>query len=285
MKKSIFLLFFIALLSLTGCKTTMKVKGIPQKKLPALVINTPVVIFEEEDSLPTNHPKTYIGSFKIRDGGTTLDCNYERVLEIAKAKARKVGGNAIKITQHKLPSIHWSTCHRINFQVWKLQNTRPYEKQMIWNTNRKLSWKEFQGKPEKQAPSFLCGKIRAQFQGQNFFNGKGHISVMPIVEYDCSWVQADYKLDSELTYNRVKFDLLELYARKMRKAFTEAHIKTRKDWNKKAPEIYTEIGKAYKKEVHQLDKETYYGTYPMGVWRWSFLTHQKLKNLQQYASD
>lgn len=284
MKKETLYVFLLLSSCFFSCKTGIKLEGSPTKQLKALRNNAPVVVFEIKDSLPTNQSTTFLGNFKLKDGGTTIDCNYERILQIAKEKARKVGANAIKLTEHKKPSTYWSTCHRIKFQLWKLENTRPYERQLIWSADRELTWKEFQGSPENKAPSFLCGKISAQFQDQNLLTGKGHIHILPIINFDCSWVHADYKTEAQLTYNQVKFDLLEVYTRKMRKAFADAQLESHKKWEIQAPKIYTEIGKAYRKEVDQLDRETYYGTYPMGIWRWSFLTHKKLEDLQQYAT-
>jgi len=41
-----------------------------------------------------------LGKIKIGDTGFSTDCSYEKAIEIAELEARKVGGNAVKITKH-----------------------------------------------------------------------------------------------------------------------------------------------------------------------------------------
>jgi hypothetical protein len=47
------------------------------------------------------------------------------VIEKAKTESRKVGGNALKITQHKTPDF-WSSCHRITAEVLKIEGLDNY---------------------------------------------------------------------------------------------------------------------------------------------------------------
>ena len=63
-----------------------------------------------------------MGTIKIGDSGLSSNCDYDTVLELAKTEARKVGGNAIKITEHKPPSAMGSGCHRITASVLYIKN-------------------------------------------------------------------------------------------------------------------------------------------------------------------
>jgi hypothetical protein len=63
-----------------------------------------------------------LGQVKIGDTGFSTNCDYEVVIENAKLEARKVGGNAIKIIEHKLPNPLGSTCHRITAKILKVDN-------------------------------------------------------------------------------------------------------------------------------------------------------------------
>ena len=63
-----------------------------------------------------------MGTVKIGDSGFTTNCDWNTVIEQAKVEARKVGGNAIKITEHKPPSAMGSSCHRITASVLYIKN-------------------------------------------------------------------------------------------------------------------------------------------------------------------
>ena len=72
-----------------------------------------------EDEIPDK--SEILGECKIGDSGFSTKCDYNTVLETLKSEARKVGGNAIKITKHKSPDFG-STCHRMTATILKLTN-------------------------------------------------------------------------------------------------------------------------------------------------------------------
>lgn len=75
-----------------------------------------VTIVELKEDIPNGAEK--IDDIKVGDG-MRISCTYEKTLEIAKEKARKLGGNLVKITEHKYPD-GWSSCHRIKAEVYKI---------------------------------------------------------------------------------------------------------------------------------------------------------------------
>lgn len=70
-----------------------------------------VVVFREGATLPEDIK--IIGKTEIGDSGFTVNCGLDTMIEKAKIEARKIGANAIVITQHILPSIWGSSCDRI----------------------------------------------------------------------------------------------------------------------------------------------------------------------------
>jgi hypothetical protein len=65
---------------------------------------------------------TRVGAVKVWDSGFTTDCNYDKVMSLAKQEARKHGGNILQITTHKTPDI-LSTCHRIEASILRTTQT------------------------------------------------------------------------------------------------------------------------------------------------------------------
>ena len=117
MKKVSLVLLLVAIFILNSC--TPKVSTTISKSYPALDYREDVKVFGIQDSEPANAEE--LGIVKIGDAGFTKDCGLDLVLEKAKAEARKVGGNAIKIIDHNPPSFG-SSCHRITAKILKVDN-------------------------------------------------------------------------------------------------------------------------------------------------------------------
>lgn len=96
-----------------------KVSTTISKSYPALDYREDVKVFGIQDSEPANAEE--LGIVKIGDAGFTKDCGLDVVLEKAKAEARKVGGNAIKIIEHNPPGFG-SSCHRITAKILKVEH-------------------------------------------------------------------------------------------------------------------------------------------------------------------
>ena len=86
------------------------------KTYPALGYEETVTIIELNEKSPEN--AEILGEISVGDTGFSTKCNYETVLDKAQLEARRVGGNAIKITKHKKPDL-WSSCHRIKATILK----------------------------------------------------------------------------------------------------------------------------------------------------------------------
>jgi len=281
--KNIYLLLIFSIL-LSGCSTTMKVKGTTENSLQPLKIYESVVIIEENESIQPNESNLKIGVFEIKDGGLSLDCSYERVKSIAKNKARSIGGNSVKILEHKLPG-KWSTCHRIKFEVYKLEDISNFQKELVWSSNNKLKWEFFKGAPKMARTSQFCGYIDVQFNDVNFLNGKGEVNVSPIFLFECSYVQPLEKDRILLEYNQVKFDLLEVYSRKMRSEFFKSEIDNQEKWLKFAEIIYTKVNTEYETDIYNLEAETNFGeNYPELI-SWKYKVENDIKELTKFSTE
>jgi hypothetical protein len=77
--------------------------------------DTEIAVLEENDLIPPGIEK--IGQVTIGDN-MRISCDYDRTIDQAKEKVRKMGGNVLKVTEHKRPNA-WSTCHRIKGDVYR----------------------------------------------------------------------------------------------------------------------------------------------------------------------
>lgn len=117
MKKVSIVLMLGTIFILNSCAP--KVSTTISKSYPALDYREDVKVFGIQDSEPANAEE--LGIVKIGDAGFTKDCGLDVVLEKAKAEARKVGGNAIKIIEHNPPGFG-SSCHRITAKILKVEH-------------------------------------------------------------------------------------------------------------------------------------------------------------------
>jgi len=102
-------------LILSSC--TQRISTSISKNYAALESTQIVKVIDIDDAVPVG--SELLGEVKIGDTGFTNNCDYEAVLSDARIEARKVGGNALKIVDHKYPDM-MSTCHRIKADIYKV---------------------------------------------------------------------------------------------------------------------------------------------------------------------
>lgn len=118
MNKRIILSFFSFVLLFYGCSP--KISTRINKTYSPLNYKEDVLVLGLNDKIPDNAQQ--LGEVKISHTGFTTNCSYDVVLDKAKLEARKVGGNVIKITEHKPPANMGSNCHRIKALILKVED-------------------------------------------------------------------------------------------------------------------------------------------------------------------
>lgn len=104
-----------ALLFLVGCAP--KIRTNIAQKYPPLDFHEEVWVIPN-DTIGKNETEV-LGTVKVGDAGMTTNCSYTVVMEKAKEEARKSGGNAIRVIEHKTPDF-MSSCHRITAEVLRI---------------------------------------------------------------------------------------------------------------------------------------------------------------------
>lgn len=104
MKSKIFL--FVSILLLNSC-SPLVVKQV-FKLYPPNQSPESVKVFLEDEEYPSGYEK--IAGLKVGDSGTTTNCGWDQMMSVLKQETAKMGGDAVKITQHIPPG--WSSCHQ-----------------------------------------------------------------------------------------------------------------------------------------------------------------------------
>ncbi|MGV9011943.1 MAG: hypothetical protein ACOH13_05060 [Flavobacteriales bacterium] len=104
-------------ISMVACAP--KVRTTLAKTYPTLDFKQKVSVIGISEEVPQD--AIVIGSVKVGDSGFSTNCGWDVVIEKAKMEARKVGGNALKITEHKPPGLS-SSCDQITATILKVQD-------------------------------------------------------------------------------------------------------------------------------------------------------------------
>jgi hypothetical protein len=118
LKESVLIPVILGLLALGSCAPKVITKV--NKTYPAAQYNQEVRIFDIEEITPAE--SEVLGQIVIKDNGFSINCGYEEVMNLARIEARKLGGNALKIIDHRWPSTFGSSCHQINATVLLISN-------------------------------------------------------------------------------------------------------------------------------------------------------------------
>jgi len=112
-------LVLLVILPLLFCSCGPKVLVTIQKKYPTTDYRQNIEVLGLGDNIPENSEK--IGEIKVGDTGVSINCGYDVGIRKAKEEARKMGGNIIKLADHKTPDI-LSSCHRMLFVVLRQED-------------------------------------------------------------------------------------------------------------------------------------------------------------------
>jgi hypothetical protein len=221
----------------------------------------------------------FIGQIEVKDNGLSINCDYWTVLEQIKNEARKTGGNLIRIDEHKKPSTFGSSCHQIKASVFRVDNPRPFEKLIYWNSNRKLAIDDFKG-PITNRP-FQA----ATFSGIEYYikpkSSKGGFDIVVRTQFDCfrSYFKPSDSDSSVLAHEQLHFDIAEIYARR----FFQELLKTQLDpfdFSNQANKLLNDITTELSQKQDEYDSEVYKN--PELQEKWNSWVSSELEKYSEY---
>ena len=130
------------------------------------------------------------------------------------------------------------------------------EEKMFWQKNRRLTWDDYKGKRKKvfAAASTVYSMYRNVYQdsAKNLM-----VSVKAVFYPNDSW-KGSYIDDALLAHEQRHFDIVELYARKLRKQVSEITVKNKSDAAQKLDSLHAVIAKEMDAFQDTYDKDTDY---------------------------
>ena len=128
---------------------------------------------------------------------------------------------------------------------------------MVWQNNRKLTWNDYQGKPQHNrfaAASTVYSMYRHIYKDPN---GNITASIKACFYPKDSW-KGHYIDDALLAHEQKHFDIVELYARKLRKQLMQINVRSEEDAQQKLDSLYKIIDADMDAYQDKYDEETNY---------------------------
>ncbi len=159
--------------------------------------------------------------------------------------------------------------------------SKKYDNKISWNSNYKLKWSDFKGKPEAYSSEVAMAATSIQYYTE-ISNNQFKYTIAPYFYPNISWSKKNAQFDKVLAHEQLHFDITELYARKMRQAFSNK-VKSAKD-HKLASSIFDKIMKDWDEEQERYDRETNHGINDEQQQKWILYIEQQLNTLSDFAT-
>ncbi|WP_411894898.1 hypothetical protein [Winogradskyella sp. A2] len=196
-----------------------------------------------------------VGSVKATDNGMSVNCTYYENINSLKKLAMQSGANVIKITRQKIPD-KWSTCNRLWADIYRVDDPKLLETQIEWSEDRKLTWDDFKGKPDRENYPNALALTNSGFgyeSGNNMFK-EGEVFVQSVFNTNSSWVLQEGRTDYVLRHEQIHFDITEIYSRKLRKELADAKVTSSELLRAKT--IFDKVFNEMQKRQEKYDRET-----------------------------
>jgi len=166
------------------------------------------------------------------------------------------------------------------------QTSMSQDKEIQWRADEKLTWNDFQAKPDYSHPyaAITYSGISYGFSA-DIINGevKVNYDINCFFVVNKSWVKKRYLNDNELlVHEQLHFDITELFVRKFRKKLSEMTFS--KNVKSEIKTVYKAITKDKVKMQELYDEETDHSKKKIKQKEWEVSIASQLQNLIQFAS-
>jgi hypothetical protein len=153
-----------------------------------------------------------------------------------------------------------------------------------WRPDRKLTWEDFKGKPDRHLEANVAARTSCRFGILVDTSNASNVTVVVTNEFirHQSSVRPERKTPSLLAHEQLHFDLCEVYARILREKLTNTRLSLH-NANRVATDIFLEVYKTYKERQWAYDEETHHGLEQAPQQRWAQNIEKELAALSAYA--
>ncbi len=156
---------------------------------------------------------------------------------------------------------------------------------IAWSDEVKLTWEDFKGRPDRSSPFVAMTNSGIVFSYQ-LTSDNGNLSLTTEVEAQfhpqMSWHKPEKVNDHVLQHEQGHFNITEIHARKLKKAF--AGYMVTKNYEKELTAVFTRIKGERQAMQDRYDKETNHSQIKEKEAEWQTLINNELKELEQWKN-
>jgi hypothetical protein len=154
---------------------------------------------------------------------------------------------------------------------------------ITWSKDRKLTWSDYRGKPK---PRFAAASTVYSL-GRFVKKEGGKLKAVIEAYFYCkdSWKKDDWINDEVLAHEQKHFDIVELFARKIRKKLAGMTFKDQNDAEEKVESLYQVLNQEMDVYQDQYDNETDGSMDGDGQRKWNKKIADEIKALDAYSSS
>ncbi len=163
-----------------------------------------------------------------------------------------------------------------------VNNTSSKEDVIVWNDEVVLSWSDFKGEAKSDNNHIAMSRCGIHMEQSSYAlpHGKPTYSFYAFFVPASSWYLKDKVSDKILLHEQLHFDVAELYARKLRKIFSEIIVSP-----VSSKTVFEKVYKEYRSMQQQYDKETQNGINEEAQKRWVLKIRNGLEQNSKYKID
>lgn len=128
------------------------------------------------------------------------------------------------------------------------------EEVIVWQKNRKLTWDDYQGKRQKRFAA--ASTVYSMYRNISKTQSGDIIATVKAYFYPNDSWKSHWIDDALLAHEQKHFDIVELYARKLRKQLSQIKVRNEEDANAKLDSLHKIIDAEMDKFQDKYDDET-----------------------------
>ena len=153
---------------------------------------------------------------------------------------------------------------------------------LLWQDSKSLTWDDFKGKPERRFA--VASTSYDIYQDINKTSTGISVTIKAVFFYYSSWKRKQYVDATVLRHEQKHFDIVELYARKLRKLAKELKYTSYSDLETKLDTLYETIDKQMDAYQDLYDDETDGSTDAEKQREWGAKIDKEIKALDAYKN-
>lgn len=157
------------------------------------------------------------------------------------------------------------------------------EEVITWSKDKKLTWADYRGKPQKR---FAAASTVYSLGRKVLKEDKGALVARISAYFYCndSWKKDDWISDEVLSHEQKHFDIVELFARKIRKQVSGMTVKNFDDATAKVDSVYQVFNKEMDAYQDKYDDETNGSMNGHQQRKWEKKIEKELESLDKYEN-